>query len=125
MYTLPQEIEVLYILPAIRRELSKELIRTHGVTYEKTGKLLGITKAAVSQYLSNKRAAKIKLHPKALIRIQKSARLIIKNKTDTARELQDILNFIRRKKYHCEVCGGSKDGELHDCKQIVPRYLDD
>lgn len=125
MYTLPQEVEVLFILPALRRELSKELIREYGITYEKTGKLLGITKAAVSQYLSHKRAAKIRLHPKVLARVHKSAKLIVRGKTDVPRELQDILNFIRRKKYHCEVCGGSKDGEFHDCKQIVPRYLDD
>ena len=70
MYTLPQEIEVLFILPALRRELSKELIKTYGITYEKTGKLLGITKAAVSQYISHKRAAKIRLHPKALERVK-------------------------------------------------------
>jgi predicted transcriptional regulator len=125
MYTLPQEVEVWYILPALRRDLSKELIRTHNVTYEKTGNLLGITKAAVSQYLSNKRAAKIKLHPKAETRVKKSADKIVRGKTDAVRELHEILKLIRKKGYHCEICGGMVDGKLHDCKQVVPHYFDD
>mgnify|MGYP000058197231 CR=1 FL=1 len=125
MYTLPQEIEVWYIIPAIRRELSKDLIKRHKVTYEKTGRLLGITKAAVSQYLSNKRARKIKLHPKAEKEIIRSAQRIIENKSNAVIEIQKILKFIRKKKLHCEVCGNVIDGKLHNCRQVIPSYLDD
>ena len=125
MYTLPQEVEVWYIIPAIRRELSKDLIRKHGVTYEKTGRLLGLTKAAISQYLSNKRARKIKLHPRAEKEVLKSAEKIILNKTDAVIEIQRILKLIRKKGLHCEVCGNVIDGKLHNCRQVIPRYLDD
>ncbi len=58
MYTLPQEIEVWYIIPAIRKELARCLIQDHKITYEKTGNIMGITKSAISQYIRNKRATK-------------------------------------------------------------------
>jgi len=47
MYMLPQEIEVWYIIPALRKELSKQLVRKYKFSYEKTGKILGITKASI------------------------------------------------------------------------------
>jgi len=54
MYSLPQEIEVWYIIPAIRKELARLLTKENNLSYEKVGGYLGISKAAVSQYLSNK-----------------------------------------------------------------------
>jgi uncharacterized protein len=56
MYSLPQEIEVWYVIPAVRRELARILTSKHGLSYEKTGNVLGISKAAISQYQKNKRA---------------------------------------------------------------------
>ena len=52
----PQEVEVFYILPAIRRELSLALKQT-GKSQKEIAKLLGVTDAAVSQYLNAKRAS--------------------------------------------------------------------
>ncbi len=124
MYTLPQEIEVWYIIPAIRRDLSKMLSKEHKVSYEKIGKLLGLTKAAVSQYLNNKRAAKIKLHPKISREIIKSGNRIVKNKSDSVKEILRILKMIRVKGLHCEICGEMINGKLHDCEQIIPKYED-
>ena len=60
MYLLPQEIEVWYIIPAIRKELAKLLTQKYELSYDKAGVILGVSKAAISQYLSNKRANKIK-----------------------------------------------------------------
>jgi len=125
MYTLPQEIEVWYIIPAIRKELSKDLIREHGITYEKTGKLLGLTKAAICQYLSNKRAKKIFLHPKAIVEVKRSAGNIVNRKSNSVKEIQRVLRIIRKKDLHCEVCGGMIDGKKHDCRQVVAVYDDE
>ena len=60
MYSLPQEIEVWYIIPAIRRELTKILIKQYNLKQKKVAMLLGISEAAISQYLSNKRGQEIK-----------------------------------------------------------------
>ena len=118
MYTLLQEIEVWYIIPALRREISKCLIKDHGLSYEKTGNILGISKAAISQYLKNKRASKIKLHDRAMIEVVKSCKRIMKGKNSAVSEIMSILDFIRTKNLHCEKCGRMVDGEYHDCTEI-------
>ncbi len=118
MYTLPQEIETWYIIPAIRKEISLCLSNDYGASYENIGKLLGITKAAVSQYVRKKRAVKVKLHPKIMKEIDKSCKLIFNGKSNVLREITRILNIIQKKKLHCEICGRIIDGSLHDCKEI-------
>ncbi len=49
------EENVWYLLPLIRKEFAKSLIKDHGLTQRKAAEKLGITEAAVSQYLSKKR----------------------------------------------------------------------
>lgn len=124
MYTLPQEIEVWYIIPAIRREISKCLVQKHKISYEKIGKLLGLTKSAVSQYIKNKRAAKIRLHPKIPKEIIISCGKMVNGKSNSVEEIMRILKIIQVKRLHCEVCGRIIKGKLHDCKQVLPYYKD-
>lgn len=50
----PCEKAVWYYLPQIRADLAKELVKT-GMTQSQAAKLLGVTPAAVSQYLHKKR----------------------------------------------------------------------
>jgi uncharacterized protein len=122
MYTLPQEIEVWYIIPGIRRELARCLIKKYDVTYDKVGKILGISKAAISQYLKGKRAAKIKLHPKIQEEVIKACERLIESKSNSMNEILDMLKLIKEKGYFCEVCGKVVEGKLHNCKQLVPMF---
>jgi predicted transcriptional regulator len=46
---------VWYLLPLIRKEFAKSLIKDHGLTQRKAAEKLGITESAVSQYISKKR----------------------------------------------------------------------
>lgn len=50
----PCEKAVWYYLPQIRADLAKDLVKT-GMTQSRAAKLLGVTPAAVSQYLHKKR----------------------------------------------------------------------
>ncbi len=52
---VPCEIITWYVLPVIRRELATLLVKEHGITQKKTAELLGLTDAAISQYVSKKR----------------------------------------------------------------------
>ena len=90
MYLLPQEIEVWYIIPAIRKELAKLLTGKYKLSYEKAGMILGISKAAVSQYLSNKRANKIKLNLETKKEVAQSAKIIVKNPKLALGEIQRL-----------------------------------
>ncbi len=81
---------VWYLLPLIRKEFAKSLIKDHSLTQRKAAEKLGITEAAVSQYISKKRGdLKVK---NVLIRreIKKSTKRIIEGdievmKTETCR----------------------------------------
>jgi len=118
MHFLPQEIEVWYIIPALRREIAKCLIRDYETSYEKAGDLLGVTKAAISQYLKGKRAAKIKLSPEVSPKIMNSCKLMMGGKSNSIEETTKLLEFIKNRSLPCEVCGRLKEGTLDDCKEI-------
>ncbi len=47
-----------YVLPIFRSMLAKELVQTYHLSQTEAAKKLGTTQAAVSQYLSSKRAYK-------------------------------------------------------------------
>jgi len=104
MYSLPQEIEVWYIIPAIRKELAKLFVKTHQLSYEKAGAILGISKAAISQYISNKRATKFKLPEAIKKEVAKSAKKLIKQPNQAPMEIEKILKIIRSKRCSCDLC---------------------
>ena len=115
MYNLPQEIEVWYIIPAIRRELAENLVKKHRLTYQKAAGILGVSKAAVSQYLNKKRAGKFKLPKEIKKEDEKSAGLIITNQNLAVREILRLLNVIKRSKCSCDVCKKYNKGILALC----------
>lgn len=66
-------------LPVIRKEIAESMINNHGLNQKETATKLGVTPAAICQYLSNKRG-KIKIVDKFILNeINKSAEKIIKN----------------------------------------------
>jgi len=103
MYLLPQEIEVWYIIPALRKELAKILVKKYELSYEKAGELLGVTKAAVSQYVSNKRANKLKLTEQVKKEVEKSAKILAADKRRAVGEMQRLLKIFHDK-CSCDVC---------------------
>ena len=121
MFRLHQEIEVWYIIPAVRKELAKLLVSKHGLSYEKTGKILGISKAAVSQYISNKRANKIKLSEAVFAEIEISAELLYRAPRMAVHEIQKILRFIKTERVTCTVCKQYNKEVLEYCNSI-PNY---
>lgn len=118
MHTLPQEIEVWYIIPAIRRDMAICLSREHKISYGDIASMMGLTKTAISLYIAGKRVERIKMHPKALEEVKISCQRIVKNKSAVIKEISRVLEIIKKRKLHCEMCGEMIDGELHDCKEV-------
>lgn len=58
---LPCEIVVLYVIPTIRSELAKELLKL-GMSQKNISILLNVSQAAVSQYKHDKRGYGIKFN---------------------------------------------------------------
>jgi predicted transcriptional regulator len=75
---LPCEIIVWKVLPIIRKEFAKSLIKNHGFTQRKAAEKLGLTEASVSRYISDKRGEIKKLNKEMIEEIQKSTTRIFK-----------------------------------------------
>lgn len=97
----PQEIEVWYVLPAIRRELTKSLV-SHGLSQKEIAIKLEVTEAAVSQYIKEKRASSIKFNPVIKEEIQKSAKRIMKN-NNVMKEIEHIIHLMKKTKVLCQI----------------------
>lgn len=97
----PQEIEVFYILPAIRRELTINL-KQLGLKQTEIANLLGVTTSAISQYLNSKRAAEVKFTNELKQDIKKSA-IKIKQGSFLLEETQYLLNKTRDARITCQI----------------------
>ena len=97
----PQEVEVLYIMPALRREFTKELKR-NGCEQKRIAELLCVTESAVSQYLNSKRASKIAFDTATMKLIKESvARMDSPN--SMIKETQLLLKKLRDNGLTCKV----------------------
>ena len=104
--TLPQEIEVWYIIPAIRRELARAMLGT-GLKQRDIAGILGITEAAVSHYINSKRADYVKFSRGILEEIKRSADNIVKG-GNVIMEIQRLCNICRKEGIVCRIgkmCG--------------------
>ena len=97
----PQEIEVFYIIPTIRKYLAMQM-KANGLKQNKVAELLQIEEAAVSQYLNNKRGDKIILGKEILAEINISS-FKIKDEISLLSETQKLLKFIRNSGYLCKI----------------------
>lgn len=89
----PQEVEVYYIIPTIRRYLAI-CMKEHGLKQREIAKILNIKEAAVSQYISNKRGSKLKFSRFIEDSIRESSSKI-KDNFSLITETQRILKLIR------------------------------
>ncbi len=94
-WMMPQEVEVWYVLPAIRRELAKVMktkevqrvdedgkMKDHRITQKEIARMLGVTEPAITQYLLKKKDKRSRgdqvILPNQIIReIEKSADTMI------------------------------------------------
>ena len=99
---MPQEIEVWYIIPAIRRELTKSMVES-GLTQKQVAKRMGITEAAVSQYLNFKRAKEVVFSNAVLDEIRKSAKKIIEDESTIVPEMMRLTKLTGVMRVMCDL----------------------
>lgn len=97
----PQEIEVFYVLPALRRELALAM-KAGGKSQKDIAQLLGVTEPAVSQYVSSKRAAQVKFRDTVKSIIGESAARIT-DEQSMIREMQRLMRVMHKEKVICQV----------------------
>ncbi|MEM7826907.1 MAG: transcriptional regulator [Candidatus Aenigmatarchaeota archaeon] len=72
MIKAPCELAVWELLPSLRRELVKAMVKRK-IKRKEIAKSFGITEAAISQYLKSKRGANLKFNKRFRDEIEKSA----------------------------------------------------
>ena len=100
---MPQEIEVWYLIPALRRELAKIFIEENNLSQKKAAEILGITNAAISQYVNSKRGNEIKFSKEEVQKIKKAAREIIRNNDDIMKKIYALSVSLRKSKAICGI----------------------
>ncbi len=108
----PQEIEVWYIIPAIRKELVVAL-KEKGNSQKKIADLLNLTESAVSQYIKAKRGREIIFSKEVKDFIGDAAERVV-DKTSAYRELQRIIQYVKKTKTICQIHMGMEEG-LEGC----------
>ena len=114
---MPQEIEVRYILPAIRRELARIFIHEHKLSQKQAANMLGLTEAAVSQYQHFKRAKEVVFSDSIIEEVKASAEKILADKNNKQRlvgEIYRISNLTTVRQILCDL-HRSQSKDLADC----------
>ena len=97
-------------LPVIRREIADSMINYFGLTQKEAAEKLGITPAAVCQYVSKKRGRLDIKDEHILIEIKTSAERIINNgKDNVIPETCRICKILRASKNFSLVCKSCDD----------------
>lgn len=98
----PQEVEVHYILPALRKAIT-EALKAKGMSQKEIAGLLKVTEPAISQYLNSKRATNVEFNSVVKEAIQGVADTI--EDSDALRaHTQDLLHVVRKEGITCSLC---------------------
>ena len=113
------EIMVQRVLPAIRAEIARIIISERGRTQQEAAEILGLSRAAVSQYLSEKRGAEVGLSEDTQEEIRKFAFQLLQGLTPKEQvtgmcnickyvQLSGWLNKNEPDAGYCVLCGDPK-----------------
>ena len=113
---MPQEVEVWYLIPGIRRELAKAFLEKHDMNQKRISEVLGITESAVSQYLKAKRGSEMKFDEGEMQLIGDAARRIVDQRLEANKEIYKLCVAFRGSDSLCDF-HRSQDGSIEgDCK---------
>ncbi|MBI2446047.1 hypothetical protein HYV43_06685 [Candidatus Micrarchaeota archaeon] len=113
MAMLPQEIEVWYVLPALRCEMAKALL-CEGLSQKHVARILGVTEAAVSQYVHSKRAQNVTFSDGFKAKIKAACQGITAGKQTSYEAVQYLVRDFKESKQLCDL-HHSLEGVPNDC----------
>ncbi len=121
---LPSEIESKRLIPAIRAIISRRLINEYNMKEEDVARLLGITQAAVSNYVRGTRGDvelvnKLQVTPIIAKRLDEISRELASSKTFSPSIMSKyigLLNYIRQSMIICDIHHAIEDIDEEVCK---------
>jgi len=111
---MPQELEVWYVIPALRKAFA-EIMLKKGLSQKDIADKLKLGKSAVSQYLKSQRGTELKFDKKMLKNIEQSVDKILANKSTVKEELMYLCDFIRKEGLLC-CFHKSMDKKIKQCE---------
>lgn len=105
MKLLPSEVKAKFIIPSVRREISKKM-HENGFKQTEIARELGITQSAISQYLKEKRAiCDFEIDSHIEEELEKSVKNISNSEDPFAapQEIERICNILEEEGILCEV----------------------
>jgi predicted transcriptional regulator len=121
----PCEYIVWNILPTIRKEFAKSMMRNHGLNQKEVAEILQLTPSAVSQYLSKKRGGIGITDDEILNEIDISVKNIIQKTTELPMETCRICTILKTKKLafinqvYCKGCEISCETAVWDILPFI------
>ncbi|MGE5782214.1 MAG: transcriptional regulator [Nitrososphaerales archaeon] len=108
---LPAEIEAKSLIPAIRAILAKKLITEYKMKEEVVAKVLGVTQAAISNYIRGTRGDlelidKLSSIPEIMRKVEDIAQDLVSNRAytpGTMAKFVELCNFMRYSFIICDV----------------------
>ena len=106
---LPSEIESKLLIPAVRAILSKEMVIEKGLKEEEVARMLGITQAAVSNYLrgtrgDNELISKLMSLSEIMNMIKEISNDLSTNRAYTAKTLSKFIGLCNYMRYSLIIC---------------------
>lgn len=111
----PQEIEVWFILPALRRELARIITEKHGLSQKEAANILNVSEPAISQYKKSKRAKEVKFTDKTMQVIEDVTERIIKDKSSLIKEMQRLCDEVKKDLTLCKIHKSKADNIPSGC----------
>ncbi|RLI58198.1 MAG: hypothetical protein DRP09_00220 [Candidatus Thorarchaeota archaeon] len=130
-WMMPQEVEVWYVLPAVRREIAKAMkgmevervsedgeVRTHKITQKEIAGMLGVTEPAITQYLLKKKGKRSRgdqvQFPEEMLKVMKKAAETIVGAHEAGvrdddmyevmtREINNVIRVLRDEGVMCDI----------------------
>ncbi len=119
--SMPCEVAVKSVVPAIRAGLAKELVQTHKLKQIDIASLLGITQTAVSKYTRDVRGRVVQIENVEEVQqmITRTAMMLV-NGGVSRRQLVirfcEICRLVRQKGLMCELCKRSNPSiDIYQC----------
>ena len=97
----PQEIEVWYILPAIRKKIALKLAKD--LPQKDVAEIMGVTPAAISQYKKQKRAKEEIFDKEMEKELEISVKNIIKDNNNLGDEIIRLNSLMKKKGIVCKI----------------------
>jgi hypothetical protein len=104
---LPSEIEAKYTIPALRAVAARKLVEEHRKKQQEVGEILGVTQAAVSNYIRGARSGELGWeedeHLRSVLDRLVSRLVDSEDEIETVKAFNTACDEIRRSRLLCEV----------------------